>query len=136
MNVELFVLCDAATDYQGKLNILGTFDAIRAKETPVVYPLCTVALRMRFLKTEEGEHKIRISIADEDGNAIIKPVEANINVQFKSTPLTSIATNLVLNLQRLQFPKCSEYSIDLAIDGRHEASLPLFINRIQEHSNN
>ena len=53
MNVELFVLCDAATDYQGKLNILGTFDAIRAKEMPVVYPLCTVALRMRFQKTEE-----------------------------------------------------------------------------------
>ncbi len=136
MNVELFVLCDAATDYQGKLNILGTFDAIRAKETPVVYPLCTVALRMRFLKTEEGEHKIRISIADEDGNLIIKPVEANINVQSNSTQLTSIATNIVLNLQRLQFPKYGEYLIDLAIDGRHEASLPLYINRLQEHSNN
>ena len=139
MNVELFVLCDAATDYQGKLNILGTFDAIRAKEMPVVYPLCTVALRMRFQKTEEGGHKIRISIADEDGKAIIKPVEANINVQIKSTPLSSIATNMVLNLQRLQFPEYGEYSIDLAIDGRHEASLPLYINpvnRVPEPSNN
>ena len=139
MNVELFVLCDAATDYQGKLNILGTFDAIRAKETPVAYPSCTVALRMRFREAEEGEHKIRISIADEDGNAIIKPVEANINVRIKSSPLSSIATNIVLNLQRLQFPKYGEYSIDLAIDGRHEASLPLYINpinRIPEQSNN
>jgi hypothetical protein len=136
MKVELFVLCDAATDYQGKMNILGTFDAIWAKQMPAVHPLCAVALRLRFLKIEEGKHKVKISIVDEDGKAVVQPLEAGVNVQFKNAPFTSIATNMILNLQGLKFPNYGEYSIDLAIDGRHEASLPLNINQIPEHSTN
>ena len=136
MKTELFILCDAATDYQGKLNILGTFDAIWSKQIPAVHPFCAVALRLRFSKIEEGEHKIKISIIDEDGNAVVKPVEANVRIQFKDTPLTSMATNMILNLQGLKFPGFGEYSIDLAIDGRHEASLPLYVRKIPEQSNN
>jgi predicted permease len=136
MKVELFVLCDAATDYQGKLNLLGTFDSIWAKQMPAVHPICAVALRLRFLKIEEGEHKIKISIVDGDGKAVVRPVEANVNILFKNTPLTSMATNMILNLQGLTFPGYGEYSIDLAIDGRHEASLPLYINQMREQSNN
>lgn len=136
MKVELFVLCDAATDYQGKLNILGAFDSIWSKQMPTVHPLCAVALRMRFSKIEEGEHKVRISIIDEDGQAVVKPVEANVNILFRNTSLASVATNMILNLQGLKFTNFSEYSIDLAIDGRHEASLPLYVNKIPEQSNN
>lgn len=136
MNVELFVLCDAATDYQGKLNILGTFDSIWAKQIPAVHPLCAVALRLRYLKIEEGEHKIKISIVDIDGKEVVKPVEAYVNILFNNIPLTSTATNMILNLQGIKFPNFGEYSIDLAIDGRHETSLPLYINQIQEQSGN
>jgi hypothetical protein len=135
MKVELFVLCDAATDYQGKLNILGTFDSIWAGQMPAVHPSCAVALRLRFLKIEEGTHRVRISIADEDGNAVIQPVEANVNIRFRA-PLPSMAANMVLNLQGLKFPKFGEYSIDLAVDGRHEASLPLHVNQLKEQASN
>ena len=136
MKVELFVLCDAATDYQGKLNLLGTFDSIWAKQMPAVHPLCSVALRLRFMQIEEGEHKVKISIVDGDGKAVVRPVEAGVNIQFRSTPLTSMATNMILNLQGLNFPAYGEYSIDLAIDGRHELSLPLYVNKIPEQSTN
>ncbi len=136
MKAELFVLCDAATDYQGKLNILGTFDAIWSKQIPAVHPFCSVALRLRFLKIEEGEHKIKISIVNEDGAAVMKPVEANVNIHFRHAQFASIAANMILNLQGLKFPGYGEYSIDLAIDGRHEASLPLYVNKVPAQSNN
>jgi hypothetical protein len=136
MKVELFALCDAATDYQGKLNMLGTFDSIWAKQMPAVHPFCAVALRIRFMKIEEGEHKVKISIVDGDGKAVVSPVEAGVNIQFKNTSLSSTATNMILNLQGLKFPVYGEYSIDLAIDGRHEVSLPLYVNKIPEPSIN
>lgn len=136
MKVELFALCDAATDYQGKLNLLGAFDSIWAKQMPAVHPFCAVALRIRFMKIEEGEHKVKISIVDGDGKSVVNPVEAGVNIQFKNTPLSSIATNMILNLQGLKFPVYGEYSIDLAIDGRHEVSLPLYVNKIPEQSIN
>ena len=49
MKVELYVLCDAATaDAGGKLNILGVFDRLNAREAPVTHPLCALAVRLRF----------------------------------------------------------------------------------------
>src|SRR3954471_3148287 len=35
MQLEVFTLCDAATEHAGKLNIIGTFDSLRAFEAPV-----------------------------------------------------------------------------------------------------
>jgi len=132
MNVEAIVLCDAATEYNGKLNVLGTFDAIWARSIPVVHPMCSVALRLRFSRIEEGEHKVKLNIIDGDGNSVVKPLETNVNVKFNESVLTSLAVNMILNIQGLKFPGYGEYSIDLAVDGRHEASLPLYVNQVPE----
>ena len=41
MRLEIFTLCDAATDSVGKLNILGSFDTLWAREAPVSHPAVT-----------------------------------------------------------------------------------------------
>ena len=132
MNVEVFVLCDAATDYQGKLNILGTFDSIWSKSIPAVNPHCALALRIRFSKIEEGEHSFKINIVDEDGQPVISPFETKLDIRSTDMKVGSIARNMILNLQGLKFEKFGEYSIDLAVDGRHELSAPLYVNQIPE----
>ncbi len=129
MNVELFALCDAAADYSGKLSILGVFDAIWARTAPVVQPQCTVALRMRFSKIEEGEHKVKINIVDADGKSVVKPFETAANIRYQKD-ITSIAANMILNLHGNKFPVFGDYSIDLTVDGKHEASLPLYVNQL------
>jgi hypothetical protein len=48
MTIQVAVLCDAATDYNGKLNLLGTFDTIYAPEMPMQHPQCAVAVRIAF----------------------------------------------------------------------------------------
>ena len=130
MNIELFVLCDAATDQQGKLNILGAFDSLWAKTVPVSHPQCAVALRIRFSKIEAGEHNIKINVIDEDGQSVVSPFETKVNVGFANIKVTSVAANMILNLHGLKFQKFGEYSIDLAIDGRQEASLPFYVNQL------
>ncbi|KPK00575.1 MAG: hypothetical protein AMK71_08170 [Nitrospira bacterium SG8_35_4] len=132
MNVEVFVLCDAATDYQGKLNILGSFDSIWSKNIPAVIPHCALALRMRFLKIEEGEHSFRITIVNEDGQQVISPFETKLYIKLTDISTGSIARNMILNLQGLKFEKFGEYSIDLSVDGRHELSIPLYVNQVPE----
>ncbi len=132
MKVELFVMCDAATEYQGKLNILGTFDAIWARSLPVTHPLCALALRLRFSEEEEGEHKVTINILDEDGKPVVRSFEPAVNVQFKEGALKSVAVNMILNIQGIKFSDYGAYSIDLSVDGTHEASLPLYLNEAPE----
>ncbi|MGB9602961.1 MAG: DUF6941 family protein [Limisphaerales bacterium] len=130
MNIEVFVLCDAATDNHGKLNILGAFDTVWAPNTPVVHPFCAIALRIRFLRIEEGVHPLRINFVDEDGKNIMPAIDGNINIKF-STDDESVAANLIVNVQGLRLEKFGSYSIDLAINGRHMASLPLFLKQVK-----
>jgi len=56
MNIEIIALCDAATDQQGKLNILGAFDTVFTKSLPTVHTQCAV----RCVSGSEGSSKVRI----------------------------------------------------------------------------
>ncbi|MFH1442189.1 MAG: hypothetical protein ABIH18_09150 [Candidatus Omnitrophota bacterium] len=126
MRIEIFALCDAAIGDLGKLSMLGAFDTIGAVKIPVVYPQCTIALRVRFERIERGEHKVVVHFVDSDGKNVMPPAQGAITMNF-SDEQSSAAANLILNIQGLKLEKFGEYSIDLAIDGQQKASLPLFV---------
>jgi hypothetical protein len=124
MEIEAFLLCDAATDQQGKLNVLGAFDNLWVRQLPAKHPQCSIAARVRFERIEEGDHAVKIQIIDEDGQNIAPKLEGTISVRT-APGIDSSATNLILNIQGLEFKRFGSYQIDLAIDGQLQASLPL-----------
>lgn len=128
MIIEVFALCDAATSDSGKLNVLGAFDTVIVKEFPAEYYHCAIAIRIRFDRIERGDHKITVNVIDFDGGHVLPPAEATIHAEF-SDDQRSGSANLILNIQRLKFEKVGEYSINLAIDGRSEHALPLFVRQ-------
>ncbi len=130
MQIEIFSLCDAATADGGKLSMLGAFDTVRTAKFPAVHPHCSIALRIRFLRIEEGEHKIKVQFMDSDGQKVLHPMESVINVNAFPGQ-SSVSVNFILNIQGLKFEKGGEYSIDLAVDGHHKANLPLFVKEKQ-----
>jgi hypothetical protein len=126
MDVEAFLLCDAATEQRGKLNVLGAFDTIFAKKVPAVHPACAVAARLRFSKVEQGEHAVRICVIDQDGKEVVPKLDGKVSVRV-GDEVGSAVINLILNFQRLKLPEYGEYRVDLAVDGEQKASLPLFV---------
>ncbi|MBN1672034.1 MAG: hypothetical protein JXR37_13430 [Kiritimatiellae bacterium] len=128
MDIELMTLCDAATESAGKLNMLGAFDSIFVAKFPATHPQCAIALRMRYARIEEGEHQIRITMVDEDGHAVFPGFDFKVKVKCPIDQ-DSVLTNIIMNIQSLKFTKEGRYSIDLAVDGRHEKSLPLTVKR-------
>jgi Family of unknown function (DUF6941) len=129
MKVEIFTLCDAATtDAAGKLNILGSFDRLNAKEAPVTHAQCALAIKLRFERLEEGPKRIRIAFVDSDGASVMPTVDTTTQVQFQAGD-SSATASIVLNIQQLKLPRFGEYSIDLAVDDRHEASVPLLVSQ-------
>ena len=126
MNIQIAVLCDAATDYGGKLNILGTFDTIITSQLPAVHPQCSIALRLAFSKIEEGSHKVKMNFVDEDGRLVMPSIDMPVDVVIPNE-LNFLVRNFVINIQQLKFEKPGQYSIDVAIDGRHETSIPLLV---------
>jgi hypothetical protein len=126
MNIHIAVLCDAATDYGGKLNILGTFDTIITSQLPAVHPQCSIALRIAFSKIEEGSHKLKINFVDEDGKLVMPSIDIPVDAVIPNE-LNFLVRNFVINIQQLKFEKPGQYSIDMAMDGRHETSIPLLV---------
>src|SRR6266496_3748663 len=75
MNIQVAVLCDAATDENLKLNLLGAFDTITTQQLPAVHPQCSIALRVTFGHQDEGEHKLRMNFVDADGRSIMPSID-------------------------------------------------------------
>jgi hypothetical protein len=81
---------------------------------------------MTFERTERGEHRLTLHIVNEDGAFVIPAIEGNFRVEMpKDSRIASV--NLVLNLGQLKFNDYGEYAINLAIDGRQEATLSFWV---------
>jgi len=126
MTIQIAVLCDAATDYNGKLNLLGTFDTIVTSQLPAIHPQCSIALRLSFSRIEEGAHKVKMNFVDEDGRLVMPSIEMPIDVAIPGDA-SFLVRNFIINIQQLKFDLPGQYSIDIAIDNRHEMSIPLFV---------
>ncbi len=129
MDIQIAVLCDAATDSHGKLNILGTFDTIYTSQLPAVHPQCSIALRMTFEKIEEGAHKVKLNFVDEDGGPVMPSMDIPLEVTVPEDSIF-VSRNFIINIQQLKFEKPGLYSIDISMDDRQEGSIPLLIKHI------
>ena len=126
MDIQIAVLCDAATDNNGKLNILGTFDTIYTSQLPATHPQCSIAVRMTFNKVEDGTHTVKLNFVDEDGKSVMPPIEIPAEVSIPDE-MIHLSRNFIVNIQKLKFDKEGLYSIDIAVDGRQEGSIPLLV---------
>jgi len=135
MTIQVAVLCDAATDYSGKLNLLGTFDTIYAPQLPAFHPQCSIAVRIAFDRMEEGQHKLAINFVDEDGAPIMPAMDVPVEVLFPSDA-TFISRNFIANIQQLKFERNGLYSVDLSMDGRELCSIPLAVKQIDKQKEN
>lgn len=126
MDIQTAVLCDAATDNNGKLNILGTFDTIYTSQLPAIHPQCSIAIRMTFGKVEEGTHKVKLNFVDEDGKSVMPPIEIPFDVAVPEETIF-LSRNFIVNIQKLKFEKEGLYSIDIAVNGRQEGNIPLLV---------
>ena len=129
MNIQVAVLCDAATDDNGKLNLLGAFDTIYARELPAIHPQCAVALRVTFLSGDEGKHQLRLNFVDADGHAIMQPIDIPVEVTLPEDVHFG-TRNFIINIQQLKFEEPGLYSVDLALDGQSQSSIPLLVKHV------
>ena len=94
-----------------------------------MHPQCALAIKLRFERVEEGQKRIRIAFVDSDGTSVMPTLDATTQVRFVTEDSTATAS-LALVIQQLKLPRFGEYAIDLAVDDRHEASIPLFVRPV------
>ncbi len=128
MIIEAFMLCDAATDSAGKLNVLGAYDSIGLVSFPAKVQTLVVAMRVRYLAEEIGRHRIQVNTIDYDGRLVLTPFSAELHVH-EVKGRASAVTNLIVTAANLQFERPGAYRMDALIDEKVLASIPLFLER-------
>lgn len=127
MNIESLVLCDAATESGGKLNILGAFDIFFTDVLPFTFPYCSIVVRVRGKsKKDNGKHKLKISFTDSDGVQVSPIFENQFEFSFKNQYPTA-TVNFILSLLSLNISKYGEYKIEASIDDSVNTHIPVYV---------
>jgi len=124
METLVATLCDSAVENQGKLNVIGAFDAIVAQSFPAGFSF-TLALRLCFTAADHGTHKFSIRLGEEgvadDGS---NPEESEMTVQMPPGTPGFSTRNLITPLHG-SIKKAGIYRFDVRYDGAVLARVPM-----------
>lgn len=118
----------ARVDNGKTMTVVDAFCALDSGELPVCVGMCCLHVKMHFDRAEAGPKQIRISFVDENGRHALPDFESSLDVKIPNhAPYTAVPFALLL--KQLSLPAFGEYSVDLAIDGRLQASTPLYVRQ-------
>ena len=130
MDVTLAVLADYANiSQEGKLNIMGVFDAIYAETFPTIHPEMKLVVQYEAGAADgQAVHEIEIQLMDADGR---KPMVVNGQVGVGEVHAGfPVKANSVLNIRNVQFESPGDFVFNILVDGVVKHQLPLKVLRL------
>ena len=71
MHVQFALFADAANvSQEGKLNILGVFDALHVGQLPTIHPRATYVVRVKAVAEDEGPHGVSLEWVNPNGEML------------------------------------------------------------------
>lgn len=130
MRVKLALLADSANvSREGKLNLLGIFDAIFARELPTTHPHMHLVLRFEATPPDANrEVAVEVLLVDPAGDAIVR-LPGTMQVPPVPTGMTA-GVDHVLALANVAFEQQGDHAFHVRIDGRLAATVPLRVDTL------
>lgn len=128
MEVALALLADAAnTTRDGKLNVLGIFDAIRAPKFPSTHPSLVLVLRLQASPTDTADtHALDVRFIDEDGAQLLK-IDAQVKLPALAQPGQPRRFTHPIQINGLRFKQPGNFAFEIRVNGQLAASVPLAV---------
>ena len=123
MELLVATLCDTAVENQGKLNVIGAFDAIVAQSFPAQFA-CNLALRFCFTAQDHGKHKFSILLVDEAEPSTTAPEESEMDVNMPAGTPGFSTQNMITPLQGT-VAKAGIFHFDVRFGGKVLVRVPL-----------
>jgi hypothetical protein len=129
MKVTLAVLADYANiTREGKLNLLGIFDAINAQDFPMAHPQMQLVMRFEADIAEAGKtKKLEIKLMDDDGKTLFVLNGGFTLGQGQSGE--AMVSNQILTINMLKFENPGNYEFKILINDELKAEVPLKVIR-------
>ncbi len=128
MDVTFAVLADYANvSREGKLNVMGIFDRVFARQLPSRFPPMQLVVRLEAQPEELGqEHAIRIQLSDPSDESLF-----DLNGSFTprgGDPEQAVSVNHVVGLADLPLHTTGVHTFSVWIDGVRMREIPLRVD--------
>ncbi len=124
MHISFALFADAANlSQEGKLNILGVFDAVQVAAFPTVHPRANLVLRVKGRRSDVGSHSVTLRWLNPDGQEIWSSTgELNI-----STPPSGVQEMDVPLIAAVDLPldRPGTYTLAVALDDAPKGDITL-----------
>ncbi len=126
MDVSLALLADAAnTSRDGKLNLLGIFDAIQAPQFPSTHPSMMLVLRLEASAADaDRAHALDVRFIDADGGQVFK-LDGRVVVPSSLDPGQPHQFTHPIQINGLALEGPGQYAFEVRLDGVLAATVPL-----------
>lgn len=126
MQLAFALLADAANvSVEGKLNVLGVFDALQVGQLPTVHPRATLVLRLRGTLDEVGRHQLRLDWLGPDGQELWSTA-GDLDIGTPAPGAVDMDFPLLMALD-LPIAAAGLHRLRVLIDDRLEGEVPLHV---------
>ena len=127
MYVAFALLADAANvALDGKLNILGVFDVVRAAGFPTVLPRVHLVARLKAQVGDVGPHRVGLQVTG-PGGATLLTAEIELTIHPLAAGVAEVDIPLVQALD-VQLQRPGPHAVLLMLDGQVAAQLQLAVH--------
>ncbi len=127
MHISFAVFADAANlSQEGKLNVLGVFDAVQVAGLPTVHPRTHFVVRLKATGDDIGQHSLAfrwLSPLDEE----LWSSTGEMNVAPPPNPMFEVDLPIIAVVD-LPLNMVGQYTMQVALDGQPSAAARLFVN--------
>ncbi len=118
MHVSFALFADAANlSQEGKLNILGVFDALQVATLPAIHPRAHLVVHLKGTNSDIGSHTVSFRWLSPSGQELWNST-GDLNVGAPPPGVLEMDLPLIAQLD-LPMDAAGSYNMAIAIDGRH-----------------
>ena len=124
MHISFALFADAANlSQEGKLNILGVFDAVQVGQLPAVHPRAHLVVRLKGTRADIGDHTVTLRWLNPQGHELWATT-GELNVAAPPPSVMEMDLPLIAALD-LPLDHAGAYTMAIALDDRPHAELKL-----------
>ena len=124
MHVSFALFADAANlSQEGKLNILGVFDAVQVSALPTVHPRAHLVVRLKGTRADVGTHTVTLRWINPDRNELWNST-GQLDIGAPPPGVTEMDMPLIAALD-LPIDRAGTYTMSIALDNSAVAQIAL-----------
>jgi hypothetical protein len=126
MQVAFALFADAANlSQEGKLNVLGVFDALQVSTLPAVHPRAHLVLHLKGTSMDVGAHTVQFRWLNPHGTELWA-TSGDLNVGAPPPGVGEMDLPLISQID-LPIDSAGQYMMAIAIDGRPTVDVPVHV---------